>query len=31
VSWEPASEIPLTPSGKYRFTLSDVPWSAPTT
>lgn len=26
VRWERVEEIPPTPSGKHRFTLSDVPW-----
>lgn len=26
VSWRAVEEIPLSPSGKHRFTLSEVPW-----
>lgn len=26
VSWRAVAEIPLSPSGKHRFTLSEVPW-----
>lgn len=30
VAWRAVDEIPLTASGKHRFTISDVPWDAPT-
>jgi phenylacetate-CoA ligase len=29
VRWSAAVEIPPSPSGKHRFTISDVPWRLP--
>ena len=31
VKWASVVDIPLSPSGKYRFTISDVPWTPHTT